>query len=106
MLNGLWQIQAGISLVLGIVLFAMEVFAAIEAVRARGDAYRAAGKLTKNLWVAITVICAVLGFLTIANPLSIFGILGVVGAAIFLADVRPALHRIVGKGSKGPFNRW
>jgi len=108
-MDGLWQVQSLVAFVLGIALFVMELFALIEAVRARSDAYVAAGKLTKPLWLAITAVCAVLGFLSIANPLTIFGILAVVGAAVFLADVRPALHKVLGRGSKGrsnPFDRW
>ncbi|TWP38887.1 DUF2516 family protein [Leekyejoonella antrihumi] len=109
MLDGLWQVQSLVAFVLGIVLFAMEVFALIEAVRPRSEAYVAAGKLTKPIWMAITAVCAVLGLLTISNPLNLFGVLAVVGAAIFLADVRPALHRMLGQGKKSrsnPFDRW
>ncbi len=101
-----WQVQSTIAMVLGIVLFAMEVFAFIEAVRPRAEAYVAAGKLTKPVWCAITAVCAVVGFLTLFNPLNLFGVLAVVGAAIFLADVRPALRRMLGHKQSNPFNRW
>ncbi len=108
MLSFVWGVQSIIAMVLGIVLFAMELFALIEAVRPRAEAYVAAGKLTKPMWVAITAVCAVVGFLTIFNPVSLFGVLAVVGAAIFLADVRPALRKMLGHSStqKNPFNRW
>ena len=43
------------------------------------------------------------GFVTAQNPLGI-GILPVVAAAVYLADVRPALRRIGGRGSSG--QKW
>ena len=92
--------QGMISLVLSLAILGMEVFAFVDALRHRADAYVAAGKRTKPLWLAVTGVAALLGFLTLGNPLNLFALLGVVGAAIYLADVRPAL-RSVG-GSRGP----
>lgn len=107
MVPTVWQVQSTIAMVLGVVLFAMEVFAFIEAVRPRAEAYVAAGKLTKPIWCGITAVCAIVGFLTLFNPLNLFGVLAVVGAAIFLADVRPALRRMLGHNKQShPFNRW
>lgn len=107
MLDFVWGVQNTIAMVLGIALFAMELFAFIEALRPRAEAYVAAGKLTKPMWAGITGACAVIGFLTMFNPLNLFGVLAVVGAAIFLADVRPALRKMLGHSQQHhPFNRW
>jgi hypothetical protein len=45
-----------------------------------------------------------LGFVTLFNPLSIFGLLGFVGAAVYLADVRPALRQVRGLGGRSNSN--
>lgn len=89
-----------ISLILSLTILGMEVFAFVDALRHRSDAYVAAGKRTKPIWLGVTGVAALLGFLTLGNPLNLFALLGVVGAAVYLADVRPAL-RSVG-GSRGP----
>ena len=46
------------------------------------------------------MVAVAIGFVTAQNPLGI-GILPVVAAAVYLADVRPALRRISGRGSSG-----
>ncbi len=43
-------------------------------------------------------VAVAIGFVTIFNPLSIFGLLAFVGAAVYLADVRPALRQVRGIG--------
>jgi hypothetical protein len=52
-------------------------------------------------------VCALVGFVTFLSPLNLFGILAVVGAGIYLADVRPALQQVSGRGSaQGPYGPW
>lgn len=108
MLPGLFTVQVYIGLILGIAAFAMQIFALVDSIRFRAEAYPAAGKRTKGLWVAITTACALVGFLSIQNPVGILGILAVVGAAVYLADVRPALQRVSGRGpsNQGPYGPW
>ncbi|WP_265443515.1 DUF2516 family protein [Flexivirga meconopsidis] len=108
-MGNLFELQGYVALVLGVVLFAMEVFALADCIRRRPDAFTAAGKLSKPAWLAITAVAAVLGFLVITNPLSIFGIAAVVGAAVYLADVRPALQKVIGtakRNNSGPYGPW
>jgi len=99
-MNAIGTAQGAITLVLSLAILGMEVFAFVDALRHRSDAYVAAGKRTKPIWLGVTGVAALLGFLTLGNPLNLFALLGVVGAAVYLADVRPAL-RSVG-GSRGP----
>jgi hypothetical protein len=41
------------------------------------------------------------------NPISMVSILAVVGAAVYLTDVRPALNQVRGRGgSSGPYGPW
>lgn len=102
--------QSLISLVLGVALLGVEIFAFVDAVRYRPDAYVAAGKRTKPFWMAITGAAMVLGFLTVFSPLNLFALLAIVGAAVFLADVRPALRQVMGRGGgsthMGPYGPW
>jgi hypothetical protein len=103
------HLQDTVALVLGVILFAMQLFALIDCVRQRPDAFTAAGKLSKPAWLAITGVACVLGFLMMLSPLSIFEILAVVAAGVYLADVRPALQQVSGRARRndsGPYGRW
>ena len=99
-MNAIGNAQGTIALVLSLAILGMEVFAFVDALRHPADSYVRAGKRTKPLWLAVTGVAALLGFLTLGQPLNLFALLGVVGAGVYLADVRPAL-RSVG-GSRGP----
>lgn len=107
-MNSVGTAQGWLLLVLGLAALAVEVFAFVDALRHKTQAYPAAGKRTKPFWLAITGVCVLVGFLTFANILSIFGILPFVGAAVYLADVRPALRQVTGRGSSssGPYGPW
>ncbi|MFC6703955.1 DUF2516 family protein [Flexivirga alba] len=109
-MGSLVHLQETVALVLGVALFAMQLFALVDCIRQRSDAFTAAGKRTKTLWLAITGVAAALGLLSITGPLSIFEIAAVVGAGVYLADVRPALQQVTGKArgnnSSGPYGRW
>lgn len=103
------NLQGWIALLLGVAAFAMEVFAFVDAVRHRPDAYPAAGKRTKGLWLGILGVGLALGFLSLRNPIGLLGIIAAVAAAIYLADVRPALRQISGRGPtrrQGPYGPW
>ena len=102
--------QGLVLLVLGALAFAMQVFALVDAVRHRPDAFVAAGKRTKQFWVIVLAVATAIGFVSLLNPLNIFGLLAVVAAGIYLADVRPALRQVSGRGGgsqhMGPYGPW
>lgn len=101
--------QGMVLLVLGVAAFALELFALVDVLRRRPDAFRAAGKRTKNFWLIINAVAAALGFVVVLNPLSIFGLIAVVAAAVYLADVRPALDQVSGRRGgphQGPYGPW
>lgn len=104
----LFEVQSTIALVLGVAALIMEAFAFIDSLRHRADAYPAAGKLTKPAWCAITGVAALIGIVFVQNPLNLFGLLAFVAAAVYLADVRPALLRVIGRSSSsdGPYGPW
>ena len=89
---------------------AFKVFVLFDAAFRREDAYRAAGKLTKQGWLIILAV--VVGTeLFLGGLLSIFSIAGLVAAIVYMVDVRPALKQVSGKGSKngqhmGPYGPW
>lgn len=104
-------LQGWVSLALGVTLLAMEVWALLDCATTRTDAFPAADKRTKGVWLGVTGVAVLLGFLTFTNPLSLFGLLAVVGAGIYLADVRPAVRAVRGGGSgsggrQGPYGPW
>ena len=72
------------------------------------DAFVAADKSTKNFWLFVVTVAMLVGFITVFSVLNLFGLLAVVGAAVYLADVKPALDRVMGRGHspEGPHGRW
>lgn len=78
-----------ILLVLSWLLLAVKVFGLVTAIAFSGEAYRAAGKLTKPAWVAILAVGAVLQILF--APFNLINLALTIAAFVYLADVRPAL---------------
>jgi len=87
-------------LALGAIAFACEVFAFVDAVRQPDGAYIAASKRTRKFWMLLLGVALALGFVSLFNPLSLFGLLAFIGAAVYLADVRPALRQVRGLGGR------
>jgi hypothetical protein len=83
-----------IVLVLVIAAFAVGVYAFVHAAMQRPDAYTAAGKLTKPVWLLI-IGASILLLLVFRDP---FGAaIAAVATGIYLVDVRPKLLEIQGK---------
>lgn len=105
---------------LGIAAFIVEAWAFIDALRHRSDAYLAAGKQTKNIWLIILGIAVVVGLFYASGRAGVMGVIGIlpiaafIAAAIYLADVRPKLQQFRGGGgggggrggSYGPYGPW
>ena len=101
--------QNWVLLVLGVAALALEGYALVDALTHRTDAYVAAGKRTKVFWTVLLVVAVLIGFVTLFNILGSFiGLLPVVAAGVYLADVRPALRQVSGKGprTQGPYGPW
>ncbi|AXG14357.1 DUF2516 family protein [Intrasporangium calvum] len=96
--------QNAVLLVIGVVAFGAEIFAFVDALRHPERAYLAAGKRTRTFWLVILGVAVGIGFVTMFNPLNLFGLLAIVGTAVYLTDVRPALRQVRGIG--GSSNRW
>ncbi|MCB5911670.1 DUF2516 family protein [Streptomyces pinistramenti] len=91
----------GFQSILSWVQLALGVYAAvmlIDAATRREDAYRAASKQTKGMWLVFLVIATALLFLL---PLmSFLPIIGVIAVIVYTVDVRPALKQVA--GGRGP----
>ncbi len=99
--------QGVVVLVLGTAALGAEIFAFADALRYRDEVYRAAGKRTKTFWLIVTGLGVAIGVATWPSVLTIFGIAAFVAAAVYLADVRPALRSIAGGAPRrGPYGPW
>ncbi len=103
--------------VLAVVALGFEAFAFIDAIRRPAQAFVAASKQTKPLWLIITGVATAIGIGTAAKgtvpgsfaSIGILSVIAFVAAAIYLADVRPRVKdfRSGGTGSHmGPYGPW
>ena len=98
-------------LVLAVVAFGVEAWAFGDAIYRPGQAYLAAGKLTKTKWLLILAVAFVLGlsgvfYVGVTNFLSIVAF---VAAAVYLSDVRPRVREFKsGRAGtrQGPYGPW
>jgi hypothetical protein len=81
-----------INLVLFVFSLVVEGVALVHCLTQRADAFPAIGTLPKGAWIGII---AVTMLLTVAlGPISMFGLIGIAAAAIYLLDVRPGLRDV------------
>ncbi|WP_058234576.1 DUF2516 family protein [Devriesea agamarum] len=98
-----FQIQQWIFVILGVGMFALQIWAFINALRFRPDAYVAAGKRTKVFWSVLTGVAMLIGFISLpypiggGNSLMFLNVIAAAAAGVFLADVLPALKRVMGR---------
>jgi hypothetical protein len=96
--------------VLSVAAFVVEAWAFIDAIRRPPGAFTATGKQTKQLWLIILGVAAVIGLFGVTYGVSLVSILPVaafVAAAIYLADVRPKVSEFKNSGSSsGPYGPW
>ncbi|HEX2312847.1 MAG TPA: DUF2516 family protein [Thermomonospora sp.] len=100
--------------ILAIAAFAFEVWALVDAVRVPAGAYTAADKQTKKLWVILLVVATVVGLGGAGRVLHLLTILPIAAflvAAIYMADVKPAVAHYRGRGrgdnrNMGPYGPW
>ena len=97
--NPLGSLSDLVLLVIGLAQLAGLLFGLTHAIRVRGDAFAAAGKLSKVFWVSLLAVSLVLR-LTISSPLDLFGVIASIAAIVYIVDVRPAINDIL----RGP--RW
>ena len=101
------QLQSYIVLALSVGALGVEAWAVIDCVRRPSTAFEAAGKRTKGFWLAVTIVAALLGVISVGAVPGLLAILGIIAAGVYLADVRPALDQVMGRGrAEGPYGPW
>ena len=73
-------------------VLAMQVYALVDAAITPTATFAAAGKLSKNAWLAILAVSLVIT--QFVSVLSLFGLAGIVATIVYFVDVRPALRRL------------
>ena len=81
-------------LVLNWAVLAVTVYAFVHAAIQRPDAYTAADKLTKPVWL---VILGVSGLLALVLGGTLGSVIAAVATGVYLVDVRPRLLEVQGK---------
>lgn len=98
-------------LALALAAFVVEAWAFIDAISRPKQAFVAASKQTKPIWLLILGVGFVIGLYTAAyggSPVGFLTVAAFVAAAIYMVDVRPKVREI-GKGggsSHGPYGPW
>ncbi|CAL9489072.1 DUF2516 family protein [Streptomyces albus] len=88
--------QATVMGLISLVLLALAVFAFVDGVLRREDAYRAADKQTKQFWLIILGLTVVVN---LAVPwFFLLQLIGAVASIVYIVDVRPALKQVMGRG--------
>jgi hypothetical protein len=108
--NGAYAPLTYFFVALAVAAFIVEAWAFVDAITRPAQAFVAAGKQTKKIWMIILGVAFVLGLYSAAYG-GVTGILSVaafVAAAIYLADVRPKVKdfRRGNGSSSGPYGPW
>lgn len=90
MVSAVDSIESWLGLVIFFAAAALELFALIDAAIRPAQSFVNMGKLTKPAWMLILGL-ALLTCMAFRSPISIFGLLGVLAASVYMADVRPAI---------------
>ena len=89
----IFALQGYVMMIVSLAMLAAQAFALVDAVSHRPDAYVAGDKLTKNSWVLILGL-ALVAHLLFWSPLSLFNLVGIIAAIVYLVDVRPTLRSL------------
>lgn len=92
------DVELVITMVLLVFALVIEGVSFVHCLTQRAEAFPAIGTLPKGAWLAIigvSMLLTLIGF----GPTSIFGLIGIAAAAIYLLDVRAGLRDLTdGKG--------
>jgi hypothetical protein len=100
-----FEITGLISLILFWSQLMLKLFAFIDVLRRKEQAFPAADKQTKKFWLIILGL-ALLADLVVGHPLGFLTILGTIAALVYVVDARPALAQVDGRGRSGPYGPY
>ena len=89
-------LQGYVVTALWLLMLAVKLWAFIDCLRWPTAAFPAVSRQTKVLWLILTAIALLVGFLP-GSTLGFLGIAGTVVALVYLFDVRPRLQEITGR---------
>ncbi|WP_062200259.1 DUF2516 family protein [Demequina salsinemoris] len=102
-------LQNLVIIVLSVAAFVGSVWALIDAAKYSNEAYVAAGKQTKPIWLGILGIAALIAFISVPAPIGIgsgiigfFGLLSIVAVLVYFVEVRVKVAPHHRPGSRGP----
>jgi hypothetical protein len=102
------SVQSFVLLILGIASLALTGYSAFDASRYQANLFPAVGRLSKAMWLGILIAAFLISIVFLFSALSLLNIVGVIAAAVYLADVRPKLKQVSGGGgsSHGPYGPY
>lgn len=103
-MNAIASAQLLVFTLLYLAVFVLSVVALVDVLRRQPAAFLAAGKRTKNFWLAVTGVATAVSFVTLpplSANLGFLVLIAAVGAIVYLVDVKPALGPLRRRGS-GP----
>ena len=93
--DGVLHLSASLITVVLLAALVLQLYALVDAALAPAAAYVAAGKLTKQAWLAILAVAVVVVLLSgWFGPL---GLAAIIATIVYFVDVRPALRRVRGR---------
>lgn len=81
-------------------LLALRLWALVDCITRKVAAFPAVDKLTKPAWVAMLAFGAFFGSVLAPDPVGPISLITAVIAAVYLADVRPAVREVSGGASR------
>jgi hypothetical protein len=84
----LFSLQDHLSLILGVLLFAVKAFALVDCVGRDQAQFSYRDTLPKNTWLVILVLAVLGHILDDFSPLGLFSLIGTVAALVYLAQLR------------------
>lgn len=102
-----YALQGWVLLGLQLLVLVLCIVALVDAARRPAGAFTAAGKLTKNAWLAILAVAAALAFVSLGSTgLLLLAILAAVASLVYLFDVKPAVTPYSGRGGRPGTGGW
>ena len=107
------SLQYFLLIALAVVVFVVQLVAFVDAARRPARAYVSEGQLTKNIWLLILGVAALIGLFGLPPMLmtawSFFNVIAVTPAIIYWVDVRPRIQPYGtggGRRPQGPTGGW
>ena len=78
----------------------------VDSLRYKPNLYQAVGRQTKTFWVAVLVVAFLIAVVSFWNVLFLLNVVGVIAAAVYMADVRPKLKQVSGRGGGSGYGMY